>query len=64
MLLDFQFKTSERLIMAYVTRKSGPGFGGIVFKICLNLVLLARGRRIRSISSVAVMDLLRGVEVV
>ena len=42
MFLDSQFKTSERLILAQVTRKGVPGFGGIVLKRCLKFSSLGK----------------------
>ena len=65
MFLDSQFKTSERLIMTYVTRKSVPGFGGIVLKRCLKFSNLGKRQANKVfVPGVVVMDLLRGVEVI
>ena len=48
-----------------MTRKSVPGFGGIVPKRCLKFSSLAKRQANKVfVPSVLVMDLLRGVEVI
>ena len=66
MLFDFQFKTSERLIMRKLRGRVFQDLAAcIALKRCLKFSCLGKRQADKVfISSVVVMDLLRGVEVV